>query len=247
MKVGAGANVTPPAGTPLGRVSQTTSASLHTPPPRLSKTPPPRLSKTPPPRLSMPAQRRVTTPTPMPPLAAQASAVQAPPPSSGKGKVMIVGVCMIAFSCGVMSTVAVDRFWPRPRAQCGGGQAVFAAGTTPTPDPEAILAPPVAPTPAPAEVTPLPAPEPKTPPVAVAPATRTAPPPAAVAPAVRTAPPAARPAAVSKSPARPTGRAAVAVRPAPAQGREALRKRAVAAQAAGDTMPPTESWVDPFN
>src|SRR6185295_8243649 len=63
MKVGAGANVTPPAGTPLGRVSQTTSASLHTPPPRLSKTPPPRLSKTPPPRLSMPAQRRVTTPT----------------------------------------------------------------------------------------------------------------------------------------------------------------------------------------
>src|SRR6185295_10676011 len=82
MKVGAGGNVTPPAGTPVGRVSRTPSSL-----------------KTPPPRLSSPAHRRVTTATPMPPLAAPSPpTVQAPPPSSGKGKVMMVGVCMIAFS-----------------------------------------------------------------------------------------------------------------------------------------------------
>jgi hypothetical protein len=148
---------------------------------------------------------------------------------------------MIAFSCGVMSTVAVDRFWPRPRAQCGGGQVVFAAGT-PTPDPEALLVPAAAPalSPVPAEVTPLPpaapAPETKAPPVVVAPAVRTVPP-----------PPARPAAAVAKTPARPTGRTAVVAR-TPAQGRAAVRKRVAAAPAAaGDTMPPTESWVDPFN
>jgi len=111
----AGARTTPPAGTPLTRVGKAAPESEKTPLPAV-KTPPPAL-KVAPVRPSNPTFRRMT-PTPMPPLAQLAP--QAAPPS-GKGKVMIVGICMIAFSCGVMSTVAVDRFWPRARVRSSVG------------------------------------------------------------------------------------------------------------------------------
>jgi len=242
----AGVRTTPPAGTPLTRVGKAAPESEKTPPPAV-KTPPPAV-KTPPPALkvapvrpSNPTFRRMT-PTPMPPLAQLAP--QAVPPS-GKGKVMIVGICMIAFSCGVMSTVAVDRFWPRARAQqqCGGGQTVVAAAAAPTPAPEAMAMPPAAASPAPAEVTALP---PADPVATDKPAPEAKAPTAVAAPKPQAAPPAAR-AAVSKSPARSTGRAAVVAR-TPAQGR-AVRKRAAAtpSSAGGETMPLTEAWVDPFN
>ena len=94
----AGVRTTPPAGTPLARVGKAAPESEKTPLPAV-KTPPPAV-KTPPPALkvapvrpSNPTFRRMT-PTPMPPLAQLAP--QAAPPS-GKGKVMIVGICMIAF------------------------------------------------------------------------------------------------------------------------------------------------------
>ena len=252
FKMKAGARTTPPAGTPLTRVGKAAPESEKTPLPAV-KTPPPAV-KTPPPALkvapvrpSNPTFRRMT-PTPMPPLAQLAP--QAAPPS-GKGKVMIVGICMIAFSCGVMSTVAVDRFWPRARAQqqCGGGQTVVAAAAAPMPAPEAMALPPAAASPAPAEVTPLPPADPvatdKPAPEAKAPSVAAAPKPPTARPA-----PVARPAAsVSKSPARATGRGAVVARTPPAQGR-AVRKRAGATTSSSggsDTMPLTEAWVDPFN
>jgi hypothetical protein len=147
---------------------------------------------------------------------------------------------MIAFSCGVMCTIAVDRFWPRARAQCVGAPPPT-TGAVPTasggPVIEAVRGPAVSPEPVRgAEVTPS----------AAADATGAEPaPPAEAASAA-----APLPKAKTAAPAAPSARAVRGATPArvqPTQGRGMGRKRSGgAAPMSLDTMSPTGMWVDPF-
>ena len=168
-------------------------------------------------------------------------------------KSTLVGLCLTAFSCGIMCTVAVDRYWPRARTECVGAQP----GTTHAAAPaNPVIEAPARPGPGKAstsaDVVSLPPYGEKLPTAdevvaveaaAVAPAAVPPAPAVAVAVAVAT-PPRARPvASLSAAP-----RAAAPVRLAPAQGRTVVRKRPGPATAAVDTSSssPTETWTDPF-
>ena len=94
-----------------------------------------------------------------------------PPPVSGVSlaKTTLIGLCLMTFSGGIVTTVAIDRYWPRGRPECGGVAPASAAAlvpaaqgfeATPEPPPSAAVAevPPPAP-PAPvAAAAPEPAP-----------------------------------------------------------------------------------------
>ncbi len=163
-------------------------------------------------------------------------------------KSTLVGLCLTAFSCGIMCTVAVDRYWPRARTECVGTQPGTSHAAAPA-DP--VIEAPARPGPgkgSSADVVSLPPYGEKLPTAdkvvavaaaAVAPAAVPPTPALAVA-----APPRARPVA-SPSPAL---RAAAPVRLAPAQGRTVVRKRPGPTTAAVDTSAssPTETWTDPF-
>jgi hypothetical protein len=161
-------------------------------------------------------------------------------------KSTLVGLCLTAFSCGIMCTVAVDRYWPRARTECVGapsGTTTRAAVEPATGAP--AQAAPVQPANV-ADVVSLPPYGEKLPTADKVVAVDTA----AVAPtpapaiAAAAAPPPAR-AVISPSPAT---RAAAIARLAPAQGRSVVRKRPGATAAAAERSPsaPTETWTDPF-
>jgi hypothetical protein len=142
----------------------------------------------------------------------------------------LVGLCLITFSCGIMCTVAVDRFWPRARAECGGMAAGNVAAALPV---QAVPVREAAP-PATRGVEVMLRPSPAQPPPAAAH------PRPATAPAAAPAPPPAARAVAPKSPA-PNA--------ASAKGRTPARKRTASppSPAAPDNMlPPTGIWIDPF-
>ena len=161
-------------------------------------------------------------------------------------KSTLVGLCLTAFSCGIMCTVAVDRYWPRARTECVGAQA--GATTRAAMDP-AIGAPAQA---APvqaanvADVVSLPPYGEKLPTADKVVAVDTAAVPPTPAPAIAAAasPPALR---AVDSPS-PGARAPAVARVAPAQGRTVVRKRPSSTAAAADRSPsaPTATWTDPF-
>jgi hypothetical protein len=201
FKMKVGPQLTPPVGTPAAVVAAT-------PTPRPSVTTPPSSPGT--------LRRAALSYRPLP----------APLPEQGgwgKGRgLVVVGLCMIAFSCGVMTTVAVDGFWPRAKTQCVSYQAEAAGIGVGAIGPVAVPPPPAAPAPAVAEALPPPDPEP-----AVAPAAASTVP----VPAVVSTPRAGR-SAVARTPA---GRGGARVRPA-----------ASAPKASLETMHPTGIFVDPF-
>ena len=254
FKMKVGANLTPPAGTPPAPRKKPTPASatqlvgsaprpLGMTPPPVRTTPPPVLT-TPPPvlaaRPSVAAYRR--SPVPLPVLDPSV-------PAPAKGKALVTGLCMIAFSCGVMMTEAVERFWPRSR---GGASAASAAPATAAGGFE-VTREPAIPAAQPAEVTPQPASDPE-PADRAAPARSPAGKPAAEVAPQSPAPPA--PALVSPVAAH----VAPAVRVGPAQGRVTVRKRptsigAGAQPSTRETSPPSSrlpssgpinGWADPF-
>jgi hypothetical protein len=190
-------------------------------------------------------------------------------------KTTFIGVCLTAFSCGIMGTVAIDHYWPRARPECAGAQ-VISAGVAPpmpvepgpanAPEAAAVAAIVAEPLPEPAAIAvaePTPAPvaavPPKTtaPPRTARPSKTPSPPKVAVTPTSATPKPllaaaaAPSPAARVLAPASPPpSHGAAPGRPAPAQGRAAVRKRPGSAVSAaggdGKTMSPTEVWIDPF-
>jgi hypothetical protein len=93
-------------------------------------TPPPIVTRawgatpTPPPVLRSVRPRR--TSQPRPPLALEDEAGRRRARKAG-----LAGLLLIAFSCGMMFMVAVDRLWPRPRAACEGVPAETLAAATP--------------------------------------------------------------------------------------------------------------------
>jgi hypothetical protein len=149
---------------------------------------------------------------------------------------------MIAFSCGVMCTIAVDRLWPRAHAQCVGAPSAGPAaadgpGAASAPDIEAAVEP-AAPV-ATMAVTALPPPEPSLPALLPLPTPAEGVP---VAPGRKIVPAASTVVAA----ARPIRSAAVA-RVQPAQGRAVVRKRPASTSSLPvDTMSPSGLWVDPF-
>lgn len=172
-------------------------------------------------------------------------------PSVALAKSTLVGLCLTAFSCGIMCTVAVDRYWPRARTECVGAQS----GTTTRAAVEPATGAPAQAAPVQpanvADVVSLPPYGEKLPNADKVVAVDTAVAPAAVAPtpapaiaAATAALPAAR-AVISPSPAT---RAAAVARLAPAQGRTVVRKRPGATAAAAERSPsaPIETWTDPF-
>ena len=167
-------------------------------------------------------------------------------------KSTLVGLCLTAFSCGIMCTVAVDRYWPRARTECIGAQPATTTRAAAEPAIEApAQAAPVQPTRF-ADVVSLPPYGEKLPTADKVVAVEAA----AVAPAA--VPPAPAPAVAAMAPLRgghpvasrsPAPRTAAPVRPAPAQGRSVVRKRPGPATAAADkasASSPTETWTDPF-
>jgi hypothetical protein len=168
-------------------------------------------------------------------------------------KSTLVGLCLTAFSCGIMCTVAVDRYWPRARAECVGAPAgtTHAVGAPPAPVIEAPVLPAALPAASVAEVMPLPPYEQKQP------ATDKVV--AAAVGAAHTPPPAPGPGCPRRRRARfpspwvrrhrrSAGPAAPG-RTAPAQGRAVARKRPGPATVAADkpsSASPTATWTDPF-
>jgi hypothetical protein len=234
FKMKVGVRMTPPAGT----------APTVPPTPRVSQTPRPTL-RTPPSAHSGAHSRPGTAPE-----SQSAQLVQ----GVALAKSTLVGLCLTAFSCGIMCTVAVDRYWPRARTECVGAQPGTTHAAVAPPDPviEAPARPALAQAARSADVVSLPPYGEKLPTAdkvvaveaaAVAPAAVHPTPAPVVAPAVM---PRARPVA-SPSPAP---RIAAPARLAPAQGRTAVRKRPGPATAAGEadrsSSSPTETWTDPF-
>ena len=218
FKMKVGVQVTPPAGTPAA--PRATTPPPATTPPAMTIPPPVVKSQAPVPRSIVPYAR-----TPVPP--AQTSGGGSPT------RTMIIGgLCMIAFSCGVMCTIAVDRLWPRERTQCVGAPP-STTGAVPAPAQglpviEAMEAPAASP------VTTAVAPPPPADPMPPEPA-----PPAQAAPAAPAGKAAPAPAATKRS--GPLGRVP------PTQGRVMVRKRpGGAAPVSLETMSPTGIWVDPF-
>jgi hypothetical protein len=164
-------------------------------------------------------------------------------------KSTLVGLCLTAFSCGIMCTVAVDRYWPRARTECVGTLPATTHAAAPA-DP--VIQAPVRPAPAPAasaaDVVSLPpygeklSTADKVVAVEAAAVVPAAAPPTPVPVLAAAAPPRARP-VVAPSPAQ---RTAAPARLAPAQGPTAVRKRSGAAAADTSSPSPTETWSDPF-
>jgi hypothetical protein len=246
MKIGV--RTTPPAGTPVATTAtQALPASVtHAPPPSMTQAPLVSAKPVPPLGMAQTPAPVLTTPEPIvlrssgsfrrPP--APAPAITPPGSGATARSLVIGGLCMIAFSCGVMCTIAVDRLWPRAHAQCvgappaGPGAApVEAPGAAPAPDIQAAAAPA-----SPMAVTPLPPPE------SILPSLPSPAEGAVVAPARKIV--AAASAAVPAT--RPVRSAAVA-RVQPAQGRAVVRKRPASTSSLPvDTMSPSGLWVDPF-
>ena len=222
FKMKVGVKTTPPAGTLAAKPAA----------PRATPTPPPVLKTPAPVRRSSGAYAR--SPAPMVVAAASGG-------GSATRTMVIGGLCMIAFSCGVISTIAVDRFWPRARAQCVGAPPATTGAAPAVPGIEAASARVVSPVAA-AEVAPQPQsdPPPPTPaPASAAPAPRVQPVPPAPTSKTGPAPAVSNPRAV---------RGGKAVRVPPAQGRGPVRKHAAgAASMSLETMNPTGMWVDPFS
>jgi outer membrane biosynthesis protein TonB len=184
-------------------------------------------------------------------------------------KTTLIGVCLMTFSGGIVTTVAIDRYWPRGRPECGGVAPASAAALVPAqgfeatpqlpvsaavaevppPAPPAAPAAPAAPEPAPTVVAPAnpalaakPAPAAK-PALAAKPAPVVKP-----APAAKPAAPAAKPATQAPA-ARAVASAPGTSHAAPAQARASARKRPAgktAVSAADKATSPTETWTDPF-
>ena len=137
FKMKVGVRTTPPAGTPMvpsadtGATAERDTGATAGPTrrcrrvwlrrgrrrvtptaPPVSRTPmPPPGSKTPVPIIRRSSASSHRTPAP----------VVVPPGGGATARTLVIGgLCMIAFSCGVMCTIAVDRFWPRAHAQCVG-------------------------------------------------------------------------------------------------------------------------------
>jgi hypothetical protein len=200
FKMKVGAQMTPPAGTPAP------SRSTPTPPPSVTTSSAPLRT----PRPSALAYRPV-------PASLEDQA------GGGKGRTLaVLGLCMIAFSCGVVTTLAVDRLWPRAKPQCVAYQeaAIGPGAITPPPNPEPAVASPAVASPAVASP--------------------------AVASPVLDAPAAPVPVAVVVSAPR-AGRAAAAGTPS-GRGRAVARNRPTAAapKPSLETMNPTGMFVDPF-
>lgn len=237
FKMKVGVRMTPPAGTaptvpPAQRVAQTP----HTPRPVLKTSRPP---------------------------SAQSSSPSRPGVAEGQlvggvalAKSTLIGLCLTAFSCGIMCTVAVDRYWPRARTECVGAQPGTTHAAAPAnPVIEAPARPGPGKAPTAADVVSLPPYGEKLPTADKIVAVDSAPvSPAAVSPAAVPSPPAPTVAAAAPSRARPAvspapaPRTAAPARLAPAQGRTVVRKRPGPATAAASTpsSPPTETWTDPF-
>jgi hypothetical protein len=186
----------------------------------------------------------------------------------GVPKSMLAGICLTAFSCGIICTVAIYRYAPRLRPDCATPAAVAPADAVqrrPAPALEAPApqsqpgevkaevarppAPPLHPLPT---ATPLPAAAPLP---AVAPVPAAAP---APAPVLTPIPAAARPAPASAAIDRPAHavRPAPAASPAPASPAPSPPKehgssrghatRTSSSGAASPSTSPTETWIDPF-
>jgi hypothetical protein len=236
FKMKVGVQITPPVGLTPPAGNPTVSVVTPTPVPVLTLPP---LAK--PPRI-----RRLSEP--------RSPATPAVPPDAGWRTKAVVGLCLIAFSCGLMTFVAIDRFWPRARAQCLPADTAGVASPTPVLEAErpsaavgsvAEVAPPPSAAP-PSRAAQIPAPA--APPVEPVPVPRPAPaarPAAAVRPAPAVLPmPAARPIPAARE-VRGVAPAPRAPAPRPlARGRAAVRTRPSAGRS--DVMAPTESWSDPF-
>ena len=226
FKMKVGVRMTPPAGT----------APTVPPAQRVPQTPRPALRTSRPPSPQSGSHGR-------PSAAAEGPMVQ----GVALAKSTLVGLCLTAFSCGIMCTVAVDRYWPRARTECVEAQPGTTHAAAPA-DPVLQALPRPAPVQAAraADVVSLP-PYGETLPTAdkVVAVEAAAVAPAAVPPAMAVAaPPRARPvASPSLAPHAPAP-----VQLAPAQGRTVVRKRPSPATAAVDTSAssPTETWTDPF-
>ena len=231
FKMKVGVRMTPPAGT----------APTVPPAPRVTPTPPPvwRTSR------AVSPQSGSHTRTPVAPTGQMV-------PGVALAKSTLIGLCLTAFSCGIMCTVAVDRYWPRARAECGGTQTgATHAATAPTAPVEAAAPAAVASAASGADVTLLPPYGEKLPTAekVAAAEVEVAAAPAAPVPAVAAAPvPRARAVgSTAPAPGPAALRAAAPARVTPAQGRTVVRKRPGPATAAADrSSSPTESWTDPF-
>jgi len=214
FKMKAAATTTPPSGV------QPTARSTPTPPPGyVTRTLPP---------LGPPSR----PPVPMSRLDRELSLTKA----------TLAGVCMAAFSCGIVCSVAIYRFAPSLRPDCACAGAVETAEVAPRPAaaPPAEIAPrPRPPAPRMPDVEPLPSVAPL--PV-LAPPADVAPPPPARAAVPAPAPPRAA------APARPlpAARPAAAARKDARKDRAPVRKRAARGAPGNDAHPGTESWNDPF-
>jgi hypothetical protein len=230
FKMKVGVRMTPPGGTkPVSPVP------VRTPPPSARTPLPSAQTQAPPPTARTPRPAPVSSGRPPTQLEIRLGR------EVSLTKAVLIGLCLIAFSSGIITTIAVDRFWPTARTDCGG--TAPRAGVVPTglaPGIGAVPGPAAAPA---AVVAPLP------PPVDPGPADQTialVPVPEAPgqSPAASTAPAATRATASRVPPGRSVTRLT------PAQGRPAARKRPAAAQAttaSGETMPPTGVWIDPFS
>jgi hypothetical protein len=235
FKMKVGVRMTPPAGT-TPTVPPSPLRGLQTPRPRL-RTPPRNPS----------AQSGSHS---RPPVAPEGAMVQ----GVALAKSTLVGLCLTAFSCGIMCTVAVDRYWPRARTECVGAQP--GATTRAAAPVEPVIEPPAQPAPAKAasvaEVVSLPPYGEKLPTadkVVAVEAAAAAPAAVAVAPApAPSMPPAVAPRARPVASPAPAPRTAAPARLGPAQGRTVVRKRPGPAAVAADqsSAAPTETWTDPF-
>lgn len=246
FKMKAGVTVTPPAGTPVApRATPAPQPPSRMVPPRATPTPQPAL-RTVPPRA-----------TPRPSMASRSSprVTPVPPPVSGVAlaKTTLIGLCLMTFSGGIVTTVAIDRYWPRGRPECGSVAPASAAAFVPPAQgfestPEAPVAAAVAEVPPPAPPAPVANAVPEPAPAVVLPArSAVAAKPAPVAKLAPAAKPAFAKQAPAAKPAAPAAKPAPAVRPAaPAQARAPARKRPTAISVADKPTSPTETWTDPF-
>lgn len=231
FKMKVGVRMTPPAGT----------APTVPPTPRVLQAPRPTL-RTPPSAHSGSHSRPAVAPE-----GQSAQLVQ----GVALAKSTLVGLCLTAFSCGIMCTVAVDRYWPRARTECVGVQPATTHAAAPA-DP--IIQAPARTAPvraaSAADVVSLPPYGEKLPTADKVVAVEAA---AVVSAAVPPTPaPAVAPAVAQRShpvvAPSPAPRTAAPARLAPAQGRTVARKRPGPATAEADrsTSSPTETWTDPF-
>jgi len=220
FKMKAGVVTTPPGGMAEAPPRTTPAPPRATPVPRTSLPPratpvPAPLSRTPrPPGISA---RQPTMPPVEDPLVRGVA----------MAKTTFIGVCLTAFSSGIMCTIAIDHFWPRGRAECSAPVASAVAAPPAESDPGFVVPP-----------------EPAMPPATLAEET---PPIAVVTPRPAAAPPPTARVVVSTGRATASpGAAPAPARPGPAQGRATARKRSASTPGGDKMMTPTGVWIDPF-